>query len=106
MVLTAGFDLPVVVIREQMASALHLLVHLARMLDGTRRVIHVSEISGQEGNTISLQDIFTFRQTGIDDEGRVLGDLLPTGIRPHFTDRLTAFGVELEPDAFGVGRWG
>jgi pilus assembly protein CpaF len=106
MVLTAGFDLPVTVIREQMAAAFHLLVHIARMLDGTRRVIHISEISGQEGNTISLQDIFTFHQTGIDADGRVLGDLQPTGIRPNFSDRLRDFGVELGPDAFGVGRWG
>jgi pilus assembly protein CpaF len=105
MVLTAGFDLPVSVIREQMASALHLLVHIARLLDGTRRIIHISEVSGLEGNLITMQEIFTFHQEGIGEDGRVLGELQPTGIRPQFTERLKAFGVELDGDTFGVARW-
>jgi pilus assembly protein CpaF len=106
MVLMAGFELPVLVIREQMASALHLIVHLARLFDGSRRVVSISEVSGMEGSVITLQDIFVFRQDSITSDGQVIGELHPTGLRPHFTDRLRAFGVELPEDAFGVARWG
>src|SRR5689334_397763 len=106
MVLMAGFDLPVAVIREQMASALHLVVHVGRLFDGTRRIVDVAEVSGMEGNVITMQDIFTFRQESIAEDGHVIGELHPTGLRPHFTDRLRAFGVELDEDVFGVGRWG
>jgi pilus assembly protein CpaF len=105
MVLMAGFELPVLVIRDQMASALHLIVHLQRLFDGTRRVTNVAEVSGMEGNVITMQDIFVFQQQGITEEGKVIGDLHPTGLRPHFTDRLKAFGVDLSEDVFGVGRW-
>jgi pilus assembly protein CpaF len=107
MVLMAGFDLPVVVIREQMASALHLIVQLSRLVDGSRRIVAVTEVSGMEGSLVTLQDIFVFKQTGIDlATGRVVGDLHPTGIRPRFADRLQAFGVGISDDIFNVGRWG
>jgi pilus assembly protein CpaF len=105
MVLMAGFELPVNVIREQMASALHLIVHLSRLFDGSRRITHVTEVSGMEGNIITLQDIFVFQQEGITADGRVIGELKPTGLRPHFTDRLKAFGVDLQETVFGVERW-
>ncbi|HXH22378.1 MAG TPA: CpaF family protein [Dehalococcoidia bacterium] len=105
MVLMAGFELPVLVIREQMASALHLIIHLSRLFDGTRRITHVTEVSGMEGNIITLQDIFVFQQEGITPDGRVIGELKPTGLRPHFTDRLKAFGVDLVDNVFGVERW-
>ena len=105
MVLMAGFELPVAVIREQMASALHVIVHLSRLVDGTRKVVQLTEISGMEGNLVTLQDIFIHRQTGIDPQGRVLGELRPTGIRPKFADRLRAFGMDLSEDIFDVGRW-
>lgn len=105
MVLTAGFELPVTAIREQMASAFHVVVQLSRMPDGSRKVVSVTEVTGTEGATVTMQDLFRFKQTGIDAEGRVLGEQQPTGIRPTFSDRLKAFGVDLESDLFDVGRW-
>lgn len=105
MVLMAGFDLPVSAIREQISSALHVIVQLARLSDGTRRVVNVTEISGLEGHLVTLQDIFVFRQTGIDPSGKVLGSLKATGIRPQFADRLHAFGIELGEDVFNTTRW-
>ena len=106
MILMAGFELPVMVIREQIASAIHVIVQLARLVDGSRRIIQITEVSGMEGSMVSLQDIFVFRQTGIDPDGRVLGELKATGIRPKFADRLKAFGMDLPEDIFNVRRWG
>ena len=105
MVLMSGFELPVAVIREQMASALHVIVQLSRLVDGTRKIVQVTEVAGMEGSLVTLQDIFLYRQTGIDPQGRVLGDLRATGIRPKFADRLRAFGMDLSEDIFNVGRW-
>ena len=95
MVLMANLDLPQQAIREQIASALHLMIQIARFRDGTRRITHVTEVSGMEGAVVTLQDIFRFRQEGIDENGRVLGELQSTGIRPTFTDRFSASGVRL-----------
>jgi pilus assembly protein CpaF len=106
MVLMAGFELPVVVIREQMASALHVIIHLARLSDGTRKVVSLTEVSGLEGSLVTLQDVFVFRQTGVGPEGKAQGEMQPTGIRPKFTDRLRAYGLDLSEDVFDVGRWG
>jgi pilus assembly protein CpaF len=100
MVLMAGFDLPVRVIREQISSALHLIVHLNRVQDGSRRVVKVTEICGMEGQVVSTQDIWAFQQAGLDDEGRVIGGLVPTGIRPTFTDRFPMMGVKLDTSVF------
>jgi len=105
MVLMAGFDLPVAAIREQIASALHLIIQLARLSDGTRRVVNVTEIAGMEGHLVTLQDIFVFKQTGIDPSGKVLGELKATGIRPRFADRLHTFGIDLSEDIFNTARW-
>ncbi len=105
MVLMAGFELPVTVIREQMASAFHLIVQLSRLVDGTRRIVQVSEVAGMEGSLVTLQDIFVFKQTGVGARGRVLGDLHPTGIRPKLVDRLRMFGLTIAEDIFNVGRW-
>ena len=105
MVLMAGFDMPVRAIREQMASALHVIIQIARLIDGTRKVVQVTEVAGMEGNLVTLQDIFTYKQTGIDPEGKVLGQLGATGIRPKFDDRLLAFGADLPADIFNVARW-
>ncbi|HEU0072748.1 MAG TPA: CpaF family protein [Dehalococcoidia bacterium] len=105
MIMMSGFDMPVPVIREQMASALDVIIHLNRLLDGSRKVVQVSEVAGLEGSTVTLQDIFVYHQGGIDAEGRVLGSFRPTGIRPAFTDRLKSFGIELDEDIFGVSRW-
>ncbi len=93
MVMLAGFELPTKAIREQMASALHLIVQITRMIDGTRRVSAITEVAGMEGDVIALQDIFTLAQEGLDDDGRVRGELRSTGIRPHFTERFEHYGV-------------
>ena len=106
MVLMAGFELPIQAIREQMGSAFDVIVQLSRLSDGTRRIVNFSEITGMEGSTITMQDIFVFRQTGIDADGRVLGEVRATGIRPSFADRLHAHGLAVGSDIFEVGRWG
>lgn len=101
MVLMAGMDLPVRPIREQMASALDLIVHLVRLRDGSRRVSHVSEVLGMEGEVVVTQDIFLFDYgMGVDDEGSALGHLKSTGIRPKFSERLADHGIHLEPELF------
>ncbi len=101
MTLMAGIELPVRAIREQMASALDLIVHLTRMRDGTRRVTNVCEVLGMEGEVIVLQDVFSFDfGMGVDEEGRHLGHLKSTGIRPNFSERLADRGVKLEPELF------
>jgi pilus assembly protein CpaF len=101
MALMAGMDLPVRVIREQMASALDLIVHLSRLRDGTRRVTHVSEVMGMEGDVVVLQDLYLFDYSmGIGDDGRFLGQLKSTGIRPGFSERLANFGVTLDHSLF------
>jgi pilus assembly protein CpaF len=99
MVLMAGMDLPLRAIREQIASALDLVIHQERMRDGSRRLTYVTEVQGMEGDIIVLQDIFAFVQTGIKD-GKILGSLEPTGVRPKFSDRLEAVGALLPPETF------
>lgn len=100
MVLMANLDLPDRAIREQMASALHLIVQLARFTDGVRRVTHVTEVTGMEGQIVTLQDLFRFRQTGVTPEGKIEGQMEPTGIRPVFAERFDVAGVTLPPDLF------
>ncbi len=95
MVLMAGMDLPSRAIREQMASAFHLLVHLARFSDGTRKILKVAEITGMEGDIITMQDVVVFVQTGVSAEGLVQGRFTFTGLRPRFYDRLKALGIDL-----------
>jgi pilus assembly protein CpaF len=103
MTLMAGIELPVRAIREQMASALDVIVHLSRLRDGTRRITSVSEVLGMEGDTIVMQDIYTFDfGMGVDEEGRHLGRLKSTGIRPAFSERLADRGVHLEPELFAI----
>jgi pilus assembly protein CpaF len=101
MVMMAGFDLPVRAIREQVASAVDLIVHVARLKDGTRRVTHVTEVEGMEGEIITLQDLFLFDYgMGVDDEGIYKGRLKATGIRPSFSDDLENQGIRLPADLF------
>jgi pilus assembly protein CpaF len=103
MTLMAGFDLPVRAIREQMASALDLIVHLTRLRDGTRRITHVTEVQGMEGDVITLQDIFMFDYSaGVDEAGRFKGSLNPTGIRPRFAEKLADHGIKLKADLFSA----
>ena len=100
MVLMSGYELPVSAIREQIAAAIHLVLQIARLSDGTRRIMSISEITGQEGNVISLQDLFVFERWGVDDEGRIRGSLIPTGIRPHFQHLFAAAGIDLGVEMF------
>ncbi|HLQ35852.1 MAG TPA: CpaF family protein [Chloroflexota bacterium] len=100
MVLMAGLDLPAKAIREQVASAMHLVVQLTRMRDGSRRITHISEITGMEGTTVTLQDIFIFKAHGLDEEGRVLGSIRPTGLRPKFAERFAEYGLVLPAQLF------
>jgi len=101
MVLMAGYDLPVRAIREQISRAIDLIVHQERLRDGSRRVVQITEVLGMEGDVIVLQDIFKFEHQGIRD-GKVIGVLKPTGIRPAFSDRLERAGITLGPELFGV----
>ncbi|MDP9265198.1 MAG: CpaF family protein [Chloroflexota bacterium] len=100
MCLMAGMDLPARAIREQLASALDLIVQISRLKDGSRKITNVTEVQGMEGDTIVLQDVFVFEQTGYVD-GRVQGRLRPTGIRPKFTEKFEAAGIRLPRDVFG-----
>jgi pilus assembly protein CpaF len=101
MVLMAGMDLPIRAIREQIASAIDLIVHQSRLKDGTRRITHVTEVAGMEGDVITLQDIFLFDfGMGMDEHSRYLGQLKPTGIRPRFLDKLNDFGVYVPHSMF------
>jgi pilus assembly protein CpaF len=103
MVLMAGMDLPVRAIREQIASALDLIVHLTRLRDGTRRITHVTEVEGMEAEIITLQDVFLFDfSAGVGPDGRFRGTIKPTGIRPKFSDQLSDLGIPLPPTVFGA----
>ena len=101
MVLMSGFEIPARAVREQMASAFHVIVQIARMLDGSRRITHITEVVGMEGETVSLQDIFTFEQQALGGQPRVVGELRPTGVRPAFDERFRRFGVS-EDDTVGA----
>ncbi|MDE3077721.1 MAG: CpaF family protein, partial [Chloroflexota bacterium] len=105
MVLMAGLDLPAKAIREQIASAINLVIHLARLRDGSRRVTHVSEIVGMEGQMVTMQDVFTFQTQGLDEHGRVVGKVRPTGLRPKFAERFEQYGIRLPPQIFEAGEW-
>src|SRR2546423_1982046 len=101
MTLMSGFDLPVRAIREQMASALDLIVHLTRLRDGTRRVTHITEVQGMEGDVITLQDVFLFDYgMGVDEHGRFRGHLEATGVRPKFAEKIADLGLRLGPEGF------
>jgi pilus assembly protein CpaF len=101
MTLMSGFDLPIRAIREQMASALDLIVHLTRLRDGTRRITHITEVQGMEGDVITLQDVFLFDYgMGVDEHGRFRGHLKATGVRPKFTEKLADLGIRLGAEVF------
>jgi pilus assembly protein CpaF len=102
MVLMAGMDLPIKVIRQQVSAAIDLIVQVTRLKDGSRKVTGVTEVAGMEGDTIVLTDIFRFEQTGTTPDGKIIGQLKPTGIRPLFTPRLEAAGFKLPPEVFGA----
>ncbi len=101
MVLMAGFDLPLKAIREQISSAIDIVLQLERMRDGTRKVVNVSEVQGMEGDVIITQEVFRWESGGIKD-GKVIGQLKATGIRPKFIERIEALGIFLPPSIFGL----
>jgi pilus assembly protein CpaF len=103
MCLMAGMDLPVRAIREQIASAVHMIVHQDRMRDGTRKITSIVEVQGMEGDTVTMTDIFEFEQTGI-EEGKIVGHIKPTGLRPKYYDKILDAGIQLPPSVFGIGR--
>jgi pilus assembly protein CpaF len=105
MTLMAGFDLPIRAIREQIASAIDLIVHGERLRDGARKIVNVTEVAGMEGDVITLTDLFIFEQTGFEGN-KVQGRLRPTGLRPKFMDKIEASGIHLPPQIFGIGTGG
>ncbi|MEN6435980.1 MAG: CpaF family protein [Anaerolineaceae bacterium] len=102
MTLMAGMDLPVRAIREQVASAIDLIVHQERLRDGTRKIASLSEVVGMEGDIITMTEVFAFEQTGLDN-GHILGRLRATGLRPKFMEKIEASGISLPPSIFGIG---
>jgi pilus assembly protein CpaF len=104
MVAMANLNLPENAIRRQIASAIDVVVQVSRMSDGTRKVVSVAEITGMEGDVVTMQDVFVFRKRGIRENGEVLGDFLPTGIRPKFSERLLVSGIQLPMTMFELPR--
>ncbi len=100
MVLMAGMELPVKAIREQIASAVDLIVQQSRLRDGSRKITYITEVAGMEGDVITLQDVFVFKQHGRDEKGRIIGTLAPTGIKPRFVEKFEDAGITLPSDIF------
>ncbi len=100
MVLMSGMELPSRAIREQIASAVDVIIHESRMADGSRKVTAISEVTGLEGQQIVMQDIFSFRQTGVSEAGKILGEFKPTGAVPTFYENLKSRGLYLDPKMF------
>ena len=101
MVMMAGYDLPQKAIREQIASAVHVIIQASRLSDGSRRVMNITEVVGMEGDVVLLQDIFQFVQYGVDENRKIVGEFRPTGIRPKFLEVLKAEGVQVDESLFG-----
>jgi pilus assembly protein CpaF len=102
LVLMAGVDLPVKAIRQQIEGAINIFVQLSRLRDGSRKVTQISEITGMEGETITMQDIFIFESAGADKQGRILGAFKPTGIRPQILDRMFSMGLPLPQEILAL----
>ena len=100
MVLMSGMDLPSRAIREQIASAVDIIIHESRLADGSRKVTAITEVTGMEGQQIVMQDLFTFRQTGVNEDGKIIGTFKPTGAMPTFFDTLKSRGISLDPRIF------
>ena len=100
MVSMGNSNMQLISIRQQIASAVHVLVQATRFSDGSRRVVNVTEVTGMEGEMVTLQDIFVFEKRGISPEGRVVGRFAATGIRPKFYEKLLSAGIRLRPDLF------
>jgi pilus assembly protein CpaF len=104
LVLMAGMELPTKAIREQIASAIDIIIQVQRLQDGSRKVSHVTEVSGMEGDTITLQDVFLFKLEQVDETGRVRGSMQPTGLRPSFAHKFAMAGIEFPTHLFDSGR--
>jgi pilus assembly protein CpaF len=102
MSMMAGIELPLMALRTQIAAAIDLIVHMERLSDGSRKVTRITEVPRMEGDIVTLSDIFTFEQTGVSSDGKVLGEMEATGLRPLFTPRLEASGQKLRGEIFGV----
>src|SRR5438874_709958 len=100
MVMMSGFELPIKAMRQQISSAVDLIVQQARLRDGSRKITYITEVQGMEGDTIVLQDIFRFKETGVDGNGKVMGSLQPTGLIPNFAGRLEAAGHKVDRSLF------
>ncbi|QCJ45134.1 CpaF family protein [Bacillus sp. S3] len=100
MVLLAGVELPVKAIREQISGAIDVIIQQSRLKDGSRKIVSITEVQGMEGEIIVLQDIFTFKQEGLNEEGKIIGRLVPTGVRPKFYERLEASGIHIPASVF------
>jgi pilus assembly protein CpaF len=104
MVAMAGFSLPIKAMRQQISSAIDVVVQASRLTDGTRRLMSVQEITGMEGDIVNMQEIYTFKRTGVNAEGKITGYFCATGVRPKFCERLAAFGLALPDDLFDPSR--
>ena len=102
--LLSGVNLPPMAMREQISAALDVIIHVSRMSDGTRRVVSVSEIVGMERDVVAMQEIFTYKKSGISEDGTVLGRYEATGIRPKFAERLEISGVAVPASLFNEGQ--
>jgi enamine deaminase RidA (YjgF/YER057c/UK114 family) len=102
MILMSGYEMPLRTIREQIASAVDLIVHTARLKDGTRKIMNITEVYGVEDDMILTQDIFAFEQTGVDENGKIVGNLRSTGERPTFMPKFAANGIQLPEGEFGI----
>ncbi|MGE5418109.1 MAG: CpaF family protein [Acidobacteriota bacterium] len=100
MVLMAGMEIPVKAIREQISAALDIIVHQSRLKDGSRKITHITEVLGMEGDVVILQDIFIYDQTGVDSKGKVIGRHKATGVRPRVVEKLASFGIFMPPEIF------
>ena len=100
MVMMAGMELPIKAIREQIAGAIDVIIQQTRLKDGSRKITNITEVQGMEGDIIVLQDIFTFEQYGLSENGKVIGKLVPTGVRPKFYERLESSGIHISAEVF------
>jgi pilus assembly protein CpaF len=100
MVLMSGMELPSRAIREQIASAVDIIIHESRLSDGSRKVTAITEVTGLEGNQIVMQDIFAFKQSGVGTDGKIIGEFKPTGAMPTWFDQLAGRGIKCDPRMF------
>ena len=104
MMLMSGLEMPLRATRAQIASAVHVIVQVSRLSDGSRRMTHIAEITGMEGEVVAMHDVFRFKRTGIDGDGTVLGQFEASGIRSHFAERFRAWGFDLPNEIYTPNR--